>query len=354
MPVSRAVPSDQPLPSKQLCHLNLFAVDGGGSAEANAKLNLKVANAEGSARVAGRANMVSYRFQTLGCGGPQPVVITRDTVVTYREVDVEAAAKAKLDITIPVIKEPKEIERDKEYSRQYRTMTYHSAVAYWLYPSELELAPQGVTLGNGSGVSFGFGVQVSRLIQLAKELVGRREASPQEVGPASAKLLARIASQLRVPNESIEEFLVGAGIEDDDPEQYKTDVVLLEAGFALPPNKFVVPMKRTRDSWQLLDMLSDKGLVGAMKDPKTLEAKGLLLSALRLRYRISDGRDRAETVFKLGFSYVAGLDFSVDKVKTSGHEGVIDLHTWFANHDHNANPILGHEEAVPPVALLHQ
>jgi hypothetical protein len=352
-------------PLDKLCSLTLFATDREAAAGAGAKLKLTLprvgVNVDAQAQYDKRVYVVSYRFQTLA-SERDAIVQTQDTVISYREVDAKAAATAKAGITIPKVEKKKEFDSSKDKALlRYRTMTYQSAIVYWRYPKSKNVAV--ITPGSGSGVCFGMGVQASRLIEIARQLVWVKTGLHPTVADTSTALLARLAAQLHLPQERIEKFLVDAGIHDDDPDSFVNDVVLLEAGFALPASRvsqgaaapFQLPITVVNGVYEMADTLGDQSLSGFIETPQMLADAGLLLNVMRLRYRLADGRDQTQTLFKLGFSYVVGLDLQVDKVRASGHEGVIDLYTWFADDQYNhLDTAKGQEHAVPPVALLHQ
>lgn len=343
---------------RKASYLNLWVLDGGAGVGAEAGLKIGAIGSAGvEVNASARANMITFRFQTEG--SRRGILITEDTVLHYREADAKALAELKINV--------KAFEKSAEKTFCYRSMIYHSAVVYWQSSfGTVQPLP-------GSGIRFGMGVNVEALLDLLKAL-----APPKD--PAAAKvpldephksLLDRICTHLRVTQEEMEAFLDPKEL-DFGPKDLPADVVLLEAGFALPSSFGGLIWKKApslfgNEPGELNDTLA--ALSTAMKSRETLNDAKLELHVLRLRFRISDTRDRSDSVFKLGFSFIAGAEFSVDKIKTSDHEGIVDLKASFFNGARNPAPVEGsgaatpkppeftamdeYERAVPPVSLLH-
>ena len=359
-------------------HVNLSIVGGAAQAGAEAKAALELkgigkAEGEGTAGVAGSASLVSYRFQTYTLfetkKSVQPLIYTQDTLLTYRDVEIKAALKAGVELDLPdghPYKEP--LEKEKEWTPYcYRTLTYRSANLFWTYPGgggeRVSLTP-----GEGSGLSFGSGIQLPRLLALVRYLAGE----PGEDAKKLDKLLNQLAQQLRVPAQTLRRFLEQSGGKDGllyqvDPEQFTVDTLLLESSFTFPgatlltedrggEKRFLLTASRKENGWQLDDLLTQKEVDAFRKQLQKQAENGEdqpQLEALRLRYRLADRWDRSERLFKLGFSLVIKLGANLQRRKMAGHEGVVDLITWFAHEPFNHVPMQGYELTAPPVALLH-
>jgi hypothetical protein len=348
------------------CHFNLFVIDGGAGANAQLKVILKKgkggSDTKAEAVVAGSARRFLYRLQTVASGKPKTLIITQDTTLNYRDVNAKAYIKGGGSLDLPkdfTTEDDGKIERANEKQFIYRTLTYCSAVMYWFYPKNKNRAR--ILINPGSGICFGMGVQVSRLINLANELDLKRKKSIDEIGIGQKELLNNISKQLYVSPEKLEDFLIKSPLSDSDLTQFMDDVFLLEAGFGLPPSVFRIKFKK-KEPYEIPDMLTNKkikDLVDGLKNEANAANKndkkkeGLGLKNIRLRFRKGNNIDRNSTIFKLGFSFVAKVEVDIERVKASGHEGVIDLFTWFNKEEHNSDPIEGQERAVPPVAMLH-
>jgi hypothetical protein len=330
--------------------------------------------------------------------------MTQDTTITYRQVEVSAALKADLGLELPTSpkhpykkdleneSEPEESEPeeddgseeegddndDKENGAKkewhYRTMTYRSAIAYWQVPAtakEKNAFEKIAISGEGSGLILGSSVQLDRLTELVTSL--KQEAPADKLKPNLEKLLRNLSNSLHLPQPVLRKFLKGAtGLIDADPAQFKTDCLLLEAGFAFPKGVsssggevsttvHLLNVKKNKNGWVLGNLIEDDQVKGFLQAPppadgdflKVPSEEDFILEVIRLRYRLSDRWDEGDTLFKLGFSRMLGLELKVDRFRDAGHEGVIDLAAWFANEKLNTNAKEGYERSIPPVALLH-
>lgn len=343
-------------------HLDLLAgqVTGSASAEGKASVNIKLveAGAEASAGVDGRVNLLSYRLQTRcpGRGVIAPLVMTQDTIITYRQVKAKAEAKAEVNAHLDLHPAEEEALRQLKVSEEatyyYRTMTYYSVIAYWTPPGigkgvkARKLAKtHSVFCHEGSGIVWGASVQLSRLVDLIKAL-GKAEAPDDK----SKKLLTNLSHSLHVSVETLRKFLSEVKIlTDSDPAQFKTSTLLLEAGFSIVDKsgfREITGGTLTKSvGFKLPNLLKDEGI------KSILERAEAQPDVLRLRYRLSDRWDRTDSVFKLGFSKFLGLEISIERIKEAGHEGVIDLAVWFRAE--GSSITTDYEHNVPPVALLH-
>lgn len=348
------------------CELSLFAWDAVAVASADADVGVKSkvgsAGASASAMAQPRAQGITFRLQTIAVGSEhRPVTVTQDTILAYRQFDARAMAEAALGKRTKAAKA----------AACYRTMTYTSAVVYWQRPPSTSGAAP-ITPGPGSGVSFGIGVEVDRLLTAAGDLRWH-EDDLTKVGTVTSELMVRMAAQLRVTRQRVEQLLLASELDTTDPDQLTAPVLLVEAGFALPPagapGALTITTRpgRGKDPCQLPDLLAEPTLGGAIGRLGTSAGPSPqpTLDVMRVRYRLSDCADRSDTVFKLGFSTVVGASLSMEKLKRAGHDGTIDLHVWFPDAEPSTataatpdgasafDPTLGQERAVPPVALLH-
>ncbi|NET61588.1 MAG: hypothetical protein F6K47_37350 [Symploca sp. SIO2E6] len=338
-------------PNKIRCSLSLWGHKGTAGGAAEAGVSLGPASAVAKTDVTGQMKHTSYRFQTV-CHTKNKsgvnLISTQDTVIDYRQVRLSAEVAATLKTTIPILGKKlgdtiplseDHLNRDLAQSGKsierpiYNMMFYRSAHVYW-FPDSLEKTIPG------NGLCFGMSVLIARLIRLAQN----KGSEP--------KLMKVICQKLGVNQSDMEAFLDNSLFVDASPEDFSTETVLLESALT-PPTNYQIPIS-TKTSTPSEKLLSD------MQTKHGSPSSAFTLQALRTRYRIADIQENTKTFFKLGLAPpIVSLNINLSKVTQVGQEGIVDLYVhWFADNlkqfNQGVNIAQAYEEAIPPVALLHQ
>ena len=285
----------------------------------------------GSAK--GGIKYTSYRYQTWSENSlnlNQPLVITQDTVIKYRQILLDAKAEAGIG----------EHSRSAEASYAYNMMTYKSAVAFWLYAS----GGAHVSGETGTGISFGVSVQFSRLL--------KHGASVNVTSP----FIQSLAYKLCVPPHRLVEFIQQAAFIRENWD-FPTGTILLESAWAAP-HGYAIPMDGGKISDDMLKNMRAAANLDLHKSTweSQLHASPWTLQSLTARYRIADLLEDSRDLFKLGVSVVVSLDINLQKVEKAGVNGIVDIDTYWFDPDLKSTPNIldAYLKAVPRVALFHQ
>ncbi|MEZ4454126.1 MAG: hypothetical protein R3B09_32020 [Nannocystaceae bacterium] len=354
----------------RLCYLRLVSIrgyfDASAAATATAEgkelaevqgVAVKVTDPGASldAKAKGDVQRIAYRYQTFGEGGAPgatPLVLTQDTVITYRRVSAQATALVNVGIEASAFDKSvsKGVEVQKGAQGAYHSMTYQSATTHWLYPSG-SAATVSVTPQGRSGITFGLSARTARLAS----------------GAAAPRYLQGIARQLRIPVELLVKLLdeadLGGFVPTTPGAAPDPAIVFLEASFRLPPGSARTAKASTAKGkpavYRLDDPLSDPAIKAFIKGLQTGQSASTALESLRIRIRMSDELvSEPDPLFSLGFEF-GGTGFSIDvqKIGGAGHEGFFDYTAqWFSEGkmiDATSAKAL-QERSIPPVALLHQ
>lgn len=373
----------------RLCYLRLVSIRGtfdaraAATATAEGQVGQELAEVQGvavnvtdpgvslDAQAKGDVQRIAYRYQTFGEGsgpGATPLVLTQDTVITYRRVSAQATALASVGIEVSAFDTSVEkgVEVEKGAQGAYHSMTYQSATTHWLYPggsaATISVAPQV-----RSGITFGLSARTARLASAA--------AAPTEL--KSARYLRGIARQLRIPVELLRKLLdeadLGGFVPTTPGAAPDPAIVFLEASFRLPPGSARTARASTAKGkppvYRIDDPLAEsatKTFIKGLRAPLAVGQRAPThLESLRIRIRMSDELiSDPEPLFSLGFE-LGGTGFSIDvqKIAGAGHEGFFDYTAqWFCEGQPIDTTTLEggkqakalQERSIPPVALLHQ
>lgn len=342
----------------------------GASLEAGLEQSQNAAgiSAQASVGLEGSLKRTSYRLQTTyeNVRG-RTVVVTQDTVLTYRQAElaVSATATAELEYDFQLAGGPQRShEWEGEWSRgkAYNQLTYRSSTVLWKYAD----AKHGTdaTMLQGSGIAYGISVLAVRLILAARHARGAE--IPKKSVKSTDNLIKVLAWRLRVGREYLESFLsrsIFADLETTDATQFAADVLLLEACFPAPAGAPAPVRKKPSQTLSLKrSVLPD--MHKAMHNKSKAAGKHGEPLAIRARYRIADARENETTKFQLGVSFVVDLGIQLDSVENAGQEGVIDIATHFfgtlATYDikdkrgHIPDRGPAFDQIPPAVALVHQ
>lgn len=340
--------------------LTLWAHKGeiGLGVKANVALTATGAGAQGEAGggITGILKHTSYRLQTVSAPlFKNPVIATQDTVIDYRQVNLNYNAQTKANAAtfkhefntageIPV----------------YNMMTYRSAIAYWTYQPNLNQ----VACRYGSGVSFGISVTSQRLVQLVEHLI-----SGGSLNNKQTNLVNTIAAQLQVHPQDITEFLKTADILNGFNYKLQANALLVESNFQfITPSREIIPLTSVKikaKSESNASVLSPFLKTWINNKFMTGSRENIQLQSLRIRYRAADSTLKnadsngpaitEKQFFKLGINFVKKLGIQLRKIDEAGNEGILDLHTaWLGGWGSQLTEDGRNEMAVPPVALIHQ
>ena len=350
----------------RLCFLRLLSLKGkfhvGATAEASGP-DVPLGEVQGvsfgvnaptvtvDANAQGEVQRIGYRFQSWGQGtGDAPLVLTRDTVITYRRLSADARVVVQAAIALNDLE--KELQASVGGSAAYLSMTYQSFVTRWLYPSgsATRCAPR-----EGSGVAFGVSTRTQRLIDACAKT-------------GASSYLDGLARQLRVPTALLRTLVQTADIGDPGAASLEPGLttVFLESSFALPSELRLGLSLNSAEGkapvYNLDDPMSDPNVKALVKGLPTLAAGKVApaaLRALRVRVRMSDQLTAdPKPLVRLGFEFGGtGLSIDVSKISGAGHEGFFDYCAlWYQGGDPvaDADAKALQERSVPPVVLLHQ
>ncbi len=346
------------IPSAQAGAEANAAADGSldaGEIGANASVGASV-----QAEVSGQLGYTSFRYQSFGVSdkGRQPLVLTQDTVLNYRQVELTAKAMADMGVELADYNLSKSAEGEKEQSYTYNMLTYQAVLAYWQYP-QADNTPS-VNLESGSGLAYGMSVSFGKLVHIAKILNSNNWQVPTDNNDKDLQLFQDLAKQLRVKPEDLITFLQAADIVTESfPQLEAFTSVLLESSLAFQISSApAMKVSRRKNSFWQSKKNPPWVLEDALKSDCAKAANSqATLTAIRLRVRLADHVENQKTIFQLGFKIAAGLKISLDKVESVGNESVLDVYVhWFGPYDpYNINNSSeAYEQSVPAVALLHQ
>lgn len=326
-----------------LAFLSLWGQSGDASAGLKAEVHVMAqvpnhggqVDAEAGAGITGSLKRTGYRLQTWYNGPDQnPIVITRDTVISYRQLQLKAEAQATLK-RAGLQAGPRGAEWSK--AAAYNMMSYSSSVAFWPYATDSTVTPI-----MGTGVSYGVSVLIARLVLAIRELTAG------QVQRDTGTLLEMLARRLRVRRPLLEGFLMGSIFADVGIESFPTHVVLLESSFETPLD----PLATVTDPATHRKVLH-KDIATQLHTRAAASTRAEPL-ALRIRYRIADVLHNERTLFKLGPSLLRVTGIQIHSVQEAGVEGIIDLETRFYDRLKGKEGREAYDLAVPAVALIHQ
>ena len=293
-------------------------------------------------------------------GGPEVLITTRDTVISYhRSRPTHRVGAAGGGRPLPT----------------WGSMGYRCVTA-----NRLGRAEEWTTL-NGSGVSLGASVLHSRLVPLAGECYAwidphaddeASSSEPPRFSDEAGELEDYLTGELKVSRRHLRRFLAGfdyhygdlattekereAALGGDGTVTHDPSV-LIEAGFV-----FTTPLSLKFTDSRLDDLFTLQAVADRLATTDPTAPSASRLQVLRARYRIEDGLDLSRDLFSLGFNprlfgetdesdddddelqRYFGLDFltrergEVSNVvseftggfrrrRTARMEGIIDLHT---------------------------
>ena len=321
-----------------------------------ANVKARILGTGGDGGVTARFKRSAYRYQTYTppSGKSSTLIYTQDTKITYRQVTGNLSAGVTL------------YERSKEKNLKVNSITYRSACAYWLYPSESGTSDQWITPQLGSGVSFGMSVYTKDFITCCEQLrVGKLD-------PTYQRFLNKISKRLKIPRTNLNWFLENPKYMLETMAYVNQEMFLLESSFFLPPQwsilsskkpvkgsgsssppevfrlhsfwdqSYPTPVGNAPSPFQALWKAIDQELA----NPNSISS---YLQSIRIRIRRADYRESAAT-FKLGVS-VPGTGTQVGirlgEISKVGTHGMWDIFTSSFNSEDA-------DTRVPPVVLLYQ
>lgn len=376
-------------------HLSFFKA-GSHAVGGNLGVNFIPGPGTVSGSLNGSLKATGFRYQTFSpSSGPEEkiLVYTQDTRITYRQVNLKA------DASLGFLADPNLYEKNPQDFKgiTLNGMTYVSACCYWLYPKDTNATK--ISPESGSGISFGASVYVKELNACAKLITTE--------GQDSAKydsMVKKLAAELHIPPSVLIKFFNNEFFKTLTEEKLGgIKAVLIESSFRLLEN-FSVPLyQRNNDNKKLNEpVLGLKQIIGTVSYSNQMAklvignqaeketACAQYLDGLRVRVRMADHYE-SEISFKLGpHAVLSGSGGSpgitLSKITDAGQEGILDIyHVRFRRDGGGSlNPntadaseinkeatgkqpgVMGrgapnpttqeshYEDAVPPVALLHQ
>ena len=335
---------------------------------------------EGKAAIEGSFKYTTYRYQTYVRDDKDPshiLIATQDTVITYKQIKGTASVTAKLSATATALGTERGLEEKYEVKREktfYNAMSYVSAIVYWSPGSAApgRTGPIDVKAETGSGYSFGHSVLASVLVEKHQAYTSKGRVQGKFVDPDedAAAYLGALAASLRVSTEDLIDF-----VRSCEPALGEAKgAVLVESCFAAPsPSQTLLVKAEIPDGDPARIRLLPDRATGSFRRAMIKSGAGGQdrssaahphLQAIRLRVRKADKASDTKVKFKLGFSVLDNkVGIELTGVDRAGSEGIADLATyWFPPYHHfndadgssEVARFLGHEAAVPPVALLHQ
>lgn len=394
--------------TRKLCFINMFIFKPEASAGASAWLgasatltlpgdsSAKAIGGSFSANIDVKADFrkVSYRYQTYGLNRSQvPLMLTQDTNINYSQVRIPKSAS--LDFSFAAVSKSLKLD---SVDTLVNTMSYNTASLYWLHPGSTD--GKDVQLQTGSGLSFGFSLPFTLLIQLARKILKANNANTP-LDDASSQEISKYAHSLKLTAEIFTDFLLGLFSEDDQafliyaedifikekfyPQLSAYDSVLIESSLEIMldakgagiPSKlhYKNPSKVDLTNTPGIENIFGRGVTTALFDknfePTDLDGLNLKPQAIRLRLRLKDNlADTDPAFFKLGFfnamdlpdtpsateiiarKFTGIFPLSAKVINKAGNEGILDFHTYFIPDGQKLDHTYQVERGVPPVNLI--